>query len=594
MKNPEKIDVFISYSERDTRELVPIVKELRARGCSVWWAEDGIEEGRWDHAIENALASSRRVLAFLTANADRADRGYIFDEVETARSEDKLIPVVIGNGGRSFALKGLTALLKRYSFADFGGVLSSEEFEKLASTLGFSKKAADTAEPPDAAQRLDLWFSKIEGMFGLDGSIRAYSFMLSCAFFEDGPFSEVQQISEALVQRLKTQEVGTNNELDPNYPRRTGQLLELLECELVDVEHTYTKLRQEVVRFEDRQRAAAALRFAWREFPDRRAVLENWLSDVVGSASSEGHMRVGLALGLLGQIDFLGTFREILSPWLLGSNDEQVRTADIALAVAAFEPAVATTISHTIKSWAASTDAKEKSTAIHLACGLTGARLSHSAIDILRIATSSNMDTLPTKLMDSLQRGLRAQLEVHSTDTDTSLFSLNKLVADISSWIADSLTNRSGSQRADPKSAIPLLMFLAVVGGLPIAPKSANSGGTSLQSLLRTHRSAAQVAAVINLALSQHKINGINSRDLSKGILRRWIEICRRGIDEKPKETISVARRETMLRLAALLQQTAANENDRDRVEYIFKSLFTPNEMFEARPDRTGSRGKER
>jgi hypothetical protein len=368
----------------------------------------------------------------------------------------------------------------------------------------------------------------------------------------------------------------------------------LLECELVDIEHTYTKLRQEVVRFEDRQRAAAALRFAWREFPDRRAVLENWLCDVIGSASSEGHMRVGLALGLLGQIDFLGTFREVLSPWLLGDNDEQIRTADIALAVAAFDPAVAVTISHTIKSWAASNDANEKSTAIHLACGLTGARLSHSAIDILRIATSSNMDTLPTKLMDSLQRGLRAQLEVHSTDTDTSLFSLNKLVADISTWIADSLTNRSGSQRTDPKRAIPLLMFLAVVGGLPIAPKSANNRGTSLQSLLRTPRSAAQVAAVINLALSQHKINGINSRDLSKGILRRWIEICRRGIEEKPNEPISVARRETLLRLAALLQQTAANENDRDRVEYIFRGLFTSNEMLDARPNRTGSRGKER
>ena len=54
-----------------------------------------------DDQIRESLDASKRVLAFITDSAESSARDYIFEEMEVARSQNKLVPIIIRSKPKS-------------------------------------------------------------------------------------------------------------------------------------------------------------------------------------------------------------------------------------------------------------------------------------------------------------------------------------------------------------------------------------------------------------------------------------------------------------------------------------------------------------
>lgn len=583
--DPASIDVFVSYSSSDAEGVAPVVEALRQRGCRVWWSEDSLLEGRWDHAVEAAFSSAKRVLALISENVDRANRDYILAEIERARAEEKLIPFVIGEGGRSFAIRGLVALIQSYFFDDFDSIVQSAQFERLIPLIrGPGPEDRDRAcvsAKRTPLERIDHWFSCIEQDFGPSGRIHAYALGLAFAIFENGPFSEVEALGNELASMLKGLELGEPELTDTQFPRRSSPLLRRMECELREIEHPVQRLNQTVVSFIDRERASSFVRFAWTEFGGRRPILRSWLASLVSQASSERQMRVGFTIGLLAQAAYIEVFEQIIRPWLQGEDAALRSVADIALSVAAFEPAVARNLERTIKDWAISGSTADKKAAVRLACGFTGARITGSAIATLRHTTQDSNSELRADLLRAIEQGLRDLLQSHGGDADTSLFNLHGLVGEITDWITDDLGEGNKHARNPTSGAIALFLFLIILRNLPLAATQRVKGRLSLDELMQHQKSAKRIARVFNIALARHRIDGIPTRDLATTMARRWIEIVRKARSRGKDDALTYERRQALLAFARALYATAPGQNDRDRVLFMFDSVLTPDDLVE-------------
>lgn len=577
--------IFVSFSHRDVSEIRPIIAAIRSKGLAVWWSDDCIPEGRrFDEQIERALETARLVVAFISPEADAAVSDFIYEEVERARRLEKLVPVIIGEGGRSFAMRGMVSRIQSHTFQSFSELLEHPRFDLFFSSLmGKQHFVRESSKDVDvepvcstSEERVEAWFDWIERQFTVSGQIKAFSMALACAMFEQGPYTEVQKIGEDLASRIAENEIACDENTSLSFPNRTGLLLKALEAEIQISRRSSHGLQYEIIRFQDRERASALIRFAWREFARRRPVIEAWLREVAMRTDSEGRMRIGLAIGLLGQIDFLEIFNEVACPWLANDVRPLFDVVDIALAVAAYEPAAANALSERIKSWAASTSIEERTVAIRLACGITGSRLAGSAVEILRVATRDHNSHASSGLHSAVERGLRLQLDTHSSDSDTSLFNLRGLISDLSRWVFESLDG--GGVRRAP-NAMPLLIFLSVIGGVALASRSAAPSRATLEALTLDRSTTARIAAVFSISLAHHRIGGLRSRDFAKRTLKRWISVCCDDERKVQDEDLRRRRRSALLNLAAALYQTNHGSDERDRIAFVFGVLFDQVEL---------------
>ena len=61
--------IFISYSHKDSPQVMPVVEGLQNRGFRVWY-DSGIEAGtEWPEYIAERMMGSGAVVVFLSANA---------------------------------------------------------------------------------------------------------------------------------------------------------------------------------------------------------------------------------------------------------------------------------------------------------------------------------------------------------------------------------------------------------------------------------------------------------------------------------------------------------------------------------------------
>lgn len=571
-------DLFISFSGDDRQAIEPIVGELRSRRLKVWWCGD-IEEQRWDQHIEKNLRASRRVIAFITANAEDSDLDYIFAEIEQARKDRKLIPVIVGGAGKTFAIRGVTARLQCYFFDNLDKVIGTSQFEKLVLVCGGQSRdvpAEPGTQTANADARLEQWFGRIEDQFALRAQNEAFALGLTVAIFENGAFVEVESLARSLAEQLNVAEAQDEEVAERAYPRRRGPLLALLECETAEALHPVLGVSQTVVKFTDPERAIAFIQFAWREFGSRREVLREWLADIAVRASREARTRLGLALGLLAQADFIDVFEQVLRPWLISDTHSCRSVADVALSVAAFDPGAAEAVRKRIELWIGGGSKAERLAAIRLACGFAGAREPGLAIETLRAAaeqaaTRHSNSSPPFDLISTMQEAMQALLQMHLDNADNSLFDLAGLIGKLAQWAMEDSDVRTPEAKRVQENPYPLYLFLLALEGLPVPRLAKVRGGLSLEALMEREDTARQTAKVFNKALERPRIGMVETRRIAQDILRRWIATRRRDRDDGIPDRDP----DPLLILGRCLVMTAPSANDEDRVIHLLDAIFS-------------------
>lgn len=591
-------DAFISFSRRDEAALVPIVAELRKRKINVWWCPD-IDEGRWDKIIEEKVRSSRRVLAFITTSVDESPNDFVFAELELARTTSMLIPVVIGDAGKTYQVRAVTARQQTYFFTSLDQVLETPTFEKLVRVCGGQalRPEPEPQLPPSADQRVEAWFSLIEQNYGLAAQHELFALALAIAVFESGPLVDVERVGRMLVESLGTAEPLGEDKLDVGFPRRRAPLMAILDCEAFEALHPVLGATQTIVRFKDPERAIAFIQFAWREFGSRRAVIHDWFTAVAEQANPEGCMRLGLALGTLAQGSFVDVFDQILRPWLLSAVERLRTVGDIALSVAAFDPVAANAVRNRIAAWVDQGSDTERLCAVRLACGFAGARLPGVPIATLRRAavTAVNDSSERWPLIETMEESMRGLLRMHHDNMDNSLFDLSGLIEGLAVWAGEDqqLTALGEATDVASENPYPVLLFLLALTNLPITQQGRVRGELSLEALMSqpsgtsanqgglVHSTAEQTARVFNKALARPKIGKVQTRMIAQRILRDWIAARQRERDDVPasRHVLLTATHDPLLTFARILVKTAHTDYDVDRIAYLFDSVFTRDDL---------------
>ncbi|MFV1981589.1 MAG: toll/interleukin-1 receptor domain-containing protein, partial [Rhodothermia bacterium] len=86
-------DVFISYAREDSNTAGKLSDALELEGLSVWWDREIPPGKTFDEVITEQLAQSKCVIV-LWSNAS-VSSNWVLDEVSEARSQNKLVPVLI-------------------------------------------------------------------------------------------------------------------------------------------------------------------------------------------------------------------------------------------------------------------------------------------------------------------------------------------------------------------------------------------------------------------------------------------------------------------------------------------------------------------
>lgn len=108
----------------------------------------------------------------------------------------------------------------------------------------------------------------------------ATSLSLAIALLEDQPYDEVVQSALALDLALRTAELPADRELRPRrlFATSKEQVLEATNACVVLRDHPQHRgLREETVRFERQDWAAAVLHHVWRAYPVAQVVLRDWM-----------------------------------------------------------------------------------------------------------------------------------------------------------------------------------------------------------------------------------------------------------------------------------------------------------------------------
>ncbi len=584
----DRPDVFLCFSGQDRDALQPVVDELRSRALKVWWSSD-LVAGSWPDEIPLRLQQSRHVIAIISPNANKSARDYIFVELEMARAANKLIPFVVGNDRTSYAYRGMIERLQCYYFEDLDKILGTPAFEKVIALRGGTTKNANSTfsvtTSPDAAQRIDNWYSTLENRFGRRGQIHLYAMAIAVAIFEHGPVAEVEALAHELITRLSASEC---NEKDPpleaDFPQRTRTLLTMMECEVVDSKHPVHNVGQSIVRFVDRERGTALLRFTWFEFGRRQADLQLWLSSIADRASSEGKMRLGYALGALAQHHFIDVFDQILRPWLMSNSKGRQDVADIALAAAAFDAGANDATRKIISGWAEQGTIAERKVAVRLACGFAGSRMPGLAIETLQTTARDGEQGIRGDLLRTMEESLKGLFAANANNADNSLFDVNGLIVKLASWATNQAHTPEATDDRIRANPYPLILVLFVLGDLPILKSGTATSELSLESLMSAKDTRRMTAAVFEAALERFQIGTIKIRNIARRVLLDWIvealaETSTSGFDQR-----SADRKNILCILESELLTCASTDDDRGRIEDLFEPLHGLPTASERRP----------
>ena len=573
----EKPYIFVSHSSKDMAALAPIIRGWTSLGLNIWWSPD-IPEGRWDIITRQKLERATRVVAVLTEYAADSELDYIFVELELARRQNKLIPLIIGQRAEAFNLRAVTAMIQCYYFEDIAEIANGPTSAKLVDTCRRALFASEEPTPVSrsvnetSADHVETWFSNIELKLAPHGQIKAFSHALAVAVFEMSRATLIDDITEDLSLRLAEAELDQSPyAVDPAYPKRARQVLDLLDCELASLAHPILGVNQDVVRFRDPERAGQFLKFAWSEFPQRRKVLADWWRSIAERSNPDGRMRLGFALGLLAQSHYLDMLETLLKEWLLSDSTDCQSVADVALSVAAFDPVAADAIKRLVEFWAQRGTRNQLSAAVRVACGYAGTRIPGLSVATLRYATLHSDHALTGELFQSIEKSLSNLMQTHAESDDKTLFDLPRLIKTLADWISEGTCSQRPENRMD-ENPHPLMLFLAVLGKLPLTASNRRQGKLSLKALSHDAQTVRFMAIIFNTALHRHRIGQQPTREKAQTILKSWIA-SREA--ELRVQTLTNSQEDPLALLARNLVDTAQTQDDIDRIRFLFEGVFT-------------------
>lgn len=144
--------------------------------------------------------------------------------------------------------------------------------------------AANRCSPQEALQELGEDVKAAVAKWFADRPIIEYpaSLALAIALLEDQPYDEVVESAMTLDLALRTAEMAVDRRPRPRrlFATSKEQALEAINACVIDRDHPQHRgLREETVRFERQDWAAAVLRHVWQAYPAAQVVLRDWMCE---------------------------------------------------------------------------------------------------------------------------------------------------------------------------------------------------------------------------------------------------------------------------------------------------------------------------
>ena len=122
-------DVFLSYSNKDSKRIEPLIKILEGRGLSVFW-DRHIEGGqRWRKEIFNALNNAKCVVVAWSKNSIASE--WVIEEAEFGKRKRILVPIKIDLVEPPFGFREI----QTSDLISWKNNRKSEEFNKFFSSV---------------------------------------------------------------------------------------------------------------------------------------------------------------------------------------------------------------------------------------------------------------------------------------------------------------------------------------------------------------------------------------------------------------------------------------------------------------------------
>ncbi len=149
------MDIFISYSRRDSAQALVLAERLRASGMEVWIDQHGIEAATtWSTEIVGAIEECKAFMLLLSESSVTSDN--VLKELSLAsESKRSIVPVEISATELPRSFKYQLAGIQRAQLSDFEGILRS--LAKLGvARSGTSRQSGDVDEVPLRPTQLDM------------------------------------------------------------------------------------------------------------------------------------------------------------------------------------------------------------------------------------------------------------------------------------------------------------------------------------------------------------------------------------------------------------------------------------------------------
>lgn len=544
-------DLFISYSSLDRESIRPIVAAFEAIGLEVWW-DQFIVEQRWSDHIEEAIAASRRVLAFISRNVNASPRYYVQAEMQRAQAARKLIPVKVGEFTMSLFIEGITLGEQTLYADDFNNFLTGAGFSTVCRLFGRHTQV----EMPDRKASVEEWFAG-----GLTEEQMALA--ASIAVAESASLSAVMDLSKDLSRRLGAMMAALDTEAKGPKPissilQSRTKRLQGVQAKLFSERHRRFGVDYECVRFEEPNRAQEVLGYLWDECDGIHPALFAWLDHLTHTANPDVRKRAALMLGVLARSRFASVFDTLFARWIMDDHPATRDVADMALAVTALEDSYKSTISEIVRDLSLSRNKTRLRAAVELACGYTGARIKGLAIKTLK--TVARSDHTDFEVLEVMRNCIEFTLRESLGSDDSSLLDITQLVSDLSEW--------ARAPDDETPSLLPIYLFLGFMSGLPVRPPHDGEGMLSLETITETEETCVPAALVFEAALRRvGDVETFSPTKVAVGILAKWIAEDE-GDDPDP-----------LLDFAAHVYAACKSDRDKRRLAYALRQRYSPEEL---------------
>lgn len=545
-------DIFISYAGADHTLVTPFVRYFQTLGLVAFFHRESIASGSWGILIEEALNRATWVVAFLSRNAYNS--GYVFAECDRARKQNKLIPLIIDRDPMRFEFDGLTALIQRYSLSPDVDLGIDKQVQQICAVL---KGGHPTSQPIGDSH--DAMLDRIAPLFAAPALLPHMPYVLALTFFENLSHDEVTANSARLRDILDMKKLSFGSDKQVPTTRRT--LLAAIDAEMWQVRpDDEIDIMIDCVHFKDAGQANRILEYVWEECDFLKPAIIDWLTMTVDS-SPKNRQLIALKVGLLAQSHFHPIYGQIIGPWAAHESAIHRRVADMALAVAALSPAVAQLVGKKLGEMATDPgNDREVELLLLFACGYTGLRLPDVAstalqgmADLMESSRISqrNRKYLITKSIQALKSFIA---RVRNTEGET-LFDFPGFMHALACRGNEHTLIAQQVRRASMAD----LLLVSALEEIPL-----KGGGHKAISLEAMVQQKPPILDALASAIAAMLAEPLLRREIS-AVLEEWIKYVQ--TNQKASDVL--------MQLARLMVRQAYEERDRQRIEFLFRHVYS-------------------